>query len=142
MLHGKYFVINYYQGKIVFNNNGVNCEYEYNDKIENYGIHYDVFTDKWLVVIENETNKFLTLVFKNNEIQYKCDRIRFECHLGNICMSNNTLFFPIDGNIRGFAYQKDLFKDFQCDVVNNDSRLIKDGKKFIIVNDENIYALS
>ena len=140
--HGKYFVINYYQGKIVFNNNGVNCEYEYSGKIENYGIHYDVFTDKWLVVIENETNKFLTLVFKNNEIQYKCDRIRFECPLGNICISNNTLFFPIDGNIRGFAYQKDLFKDFQCDVVNNDSRLIKDGKKFIIVNDENIYALS
>lgn len=111
-------------------------------RITNYGIHYDVATDKWLVVLENETGSFLTLVFKGNDIQYECNEIKYECSLGNMCMSNNTIFFPIDGKIRGFAYAKDMFKDFQCGVVNYDSKLIKSGKKFIIVNDENIYALS
>ena len=75
-------------------------------------------------------------------IQYECDEIKYECSLGNMCISNSTIFFPIDGKIRGFAYAKDMFKDFQCGVVDYDSKLIKSGKKFIIVNDENIYALS
>lgn len=140
--HGKYFVINYYHGKIVFNNNGMNCIYNYDGAILNYGIHYDELTCKWLVVIENEKNKFLVFVFCGNEIQYECDRIKFDCSLGNMCINNSTLFFPMDGKIRGFAYQKDLFKDFQCSAVNNDSKLIKSGKKFIIINDENIYSLS
>lgn len=111
-------------------------------RVTNYGIHYDVVADKWLVVLENETGSFLTLVFKENDIQYECDEIKYECSLGNMCISNSTIFFPIDGKIRGFAYAKDMFKDFQCGVVDYDSKLIKSGKKFIIVNDENIYALS
>ena len=140
--NGKYFVANYYQSKIIFDINGINHIYKYDGRITNYGIHYDVATDKWLVVLENETGSFLTLVFKGNDIQYECNEIKYECSLGNMCMSNNTIFFPIDGKIRGFAYAKDMFKDFQCGVVNYDSKLIKSGKKFIIVNDENIYALS
>ena len=140
--NGKYFVVNYYQSKIIFDINGINHIYKYDGRITNYGIHYDVVTDKWLVVLENETGSFLTLVFKGNDIQYEFNEIKYECSLGNMCMSNSTIFFPIDGKIRGFAYAKDMFKDFQCGVVNYDSKLIKSGKKFIIVNDENIYALS
>ena len=140
--NGKYFVVNYYQSKIIFDINGINHIYKYDGRITNYGIHYDVVADKWLVVLENETGSFLTLVFKENDIQYECDEIKYECSLGNMCISNSTIFFPIDGKIRGFAYVKDMFKDFQCGVVDYDSKLIKSGKKFIIVNDENIYALS
>ena len=51
------------------------------------------------------------------------------------------MFIPIDGKIRGFAYRKDIFKDFECAVVDADSKLIKRDKRFVIVNDENIYNL-
>ncbi len=139
---GKYCVVNYYRNKIIFDINGTNHIYNYNGRIANYGIHYDCVSDKWLVILENDTNNFLTLVFKDYEVQYECDKIRYDCSLGNVCMSNSTIFFPIDGKIRGFAYAKDMFKDFQCSIVDYDSKLIKNGKKFIIVNDENIYALS
>lgn len=140
--NGKYFVANCYQGKIIFNNNGTNIEFSTAMKIVNYGTHYDSVSNKWLVIFESDSNKFLTMVFKESSILYECDRIRYDCQLGNVCISNSTIFFPIDGKIRGFAYSKDVYKDFECSVVNNDSRLIKDGKKFIIINDENIYALS
>lgn len=139
---GKYCVVNYYRNKIIFDINGTNHIYNYNERITNYGIHYDCVSNKWLVILENDTNNFLTLVFKDSEIQYECDKIKYDCSLGNVCMSNSTIFFPIDGKIRGFAYVKDMFKDFQCSIVDYDSKLIKNGKKFIIVNDENIYALS
>lgn len=51
------------------------------------------------------------------------------------------IYIPIDGKIRGYSYKKDIFKDFECSIVGPDSKLIKSGSKFTIINDDNIYTL-
>ena len=107
----------------------------------NYGIHYDVKLDKWLIILENKSNSFRTIVAYKQGILFDDTRIKYACPLMNICIYNGTIFIPMDNSIRGYAYNKDAFKDFECSVVTNESRLIKVGKPFTIVNEENIYNL-
>ena len=78
---------------------------------------------------------------KTKVVDYETEQIKYNCQLSCPCISNNTLFIPVDGKIRGFAYAKSAFKDFECGIVNDGSRLIKKKNKFVIINDENIYSL-
>ena len=137
----KYCVINVYDNKILVSCNGYNTEFNHNNQITNYGMHYDESTDSWLVVLEDVSGKFRTMVFNKTDIIYDTDRIKYQCHLNNLCFSRNTIFIPIDGKIRGYNYSKDVFKDFECGVVDADSKLIRKGKKFVIINDDSIYNL-
>jgi hypothetical protein len=139
--NGKHCVINYYAGKIILNVNGINMEIPYNSNIANYGIHYDEVCDKWLVLLEDNKGGFKTLVVKNGTVDYNSDQIKYGCQLSYPCISNNIIYMPIDGKIRGFSFAKSAFKDFECNVVNEGSNLIKKKNKFIVVNDENIYNL-
>ena len=139
--NGNYCVVNYYYGKLILNINGINTEIKYDSDIINYGIHYDDITSKWLLLLEDKSGKFKTYVLKNGEVDYETDQIKYNCQLNCPCISNSTLFIPVDGKIRGFAYSKSVFKDFECVVVNDESKLIKKKNKFVIVNDENIYSL-
>lgn len=139
--NGNYCIINFYFGKIIININGKNMDIKYDSDIINYGIHFDNQTGRWLIILENSKCKFNTFIIKNGELDYKTDQIRYNCQLSSPCISNGTVFIPVDGKIRGFAYQKSAFKDFECGVINDDSRLIKKNSKFMIVNDENIYSL-
>lgn len=137
---GNYCIVNYYYGKLIININGVNTEIKYNSEIINYGIHYDDITSKWLLLLEDKSGKFKTIILKNG-IDYETEQIKYNCQLSYPCISNSTLFIPVDGKIRGFAYKKSAFKDFECNVVNDGSKLIKKKNKFVIINDENIYSL-
>ena len=139
--NGNYCIVNHYQGKIIVNINGSNSEIKYPSDIINYGIHYDDISDKWLLILEDKTGTFRTYIIKNNDMLFETDQIKYTCPLNNPCISNSTIFIPIDGKIRGFSYVKSVFKDFECGVVNDDSKLIKRRNKFIIINDENIYSL-
>lgn len=47
----------------------------------------------------------------------------------------------IDGKIRRYSYKKSAFKDFECGVVSEESKMIKEKNKFVIVNFENVYVL-
>lgn len=137
-----YCIINNYFGKVVANINGSNIDLEYNSKIINYGIHFDSISKSCLVILENKANKFTTFVVdKDNNIVYKNEDIYYNCILSNICFNNNTIFIPIDGNIRGYSYTKAIYKDFKCGEINDNSKLIKKGSKFIIVNDNNIFIM-
>ena len=138
---GNYCIVNYYYGKLILNINGKNIEIKYDTEIINYGIHYDDITSKWLLLLEDKSGKFNTFVFKNGALDYQTDEIKYNCQLSNVCINNSTLFIPIDGKIRGYSYTKSIFKDFECSVVNDESKLIKKKNKFIIINDENIYSL-
>lgn len=135
-----YCVINRYDEKLIITADGYNIEIPYNDKIIGYGLHYDGVTDKWLVVLDSASGKTKTYVVKHS-IEFGTDAIRYEGSLSNLCFAGNTLYIPIDGKIRGYNYQKQIFKDFDCGVVSPDSKLIKKNNSFIIVNDENIYKL-
>ena len=138
---GNYCVVNYYYGQLILNINGKNTEIKYDQEIINYGIHYDDITSKWLLIFEDKSGRFKTYIIKNGEIDYETDQIKYNCQLNYPCINNSILFIPVDGKIRGFAYAKSAFKDFECGVVNDGSKLIKKKNKFVIVNDENIYSL-
>lgn len=139
--NGQYCIINYYDGKIVVNINGTYIEVEYNSDIQNYGIHMDVVSKKWLVILEDGSGTFRTFVFNNNNIEYQTDKIKYECSLNNPCINSSIIFIPIDGKIRGFAYIKSAFKDFECNIVSEESKLIKENSRFVIINTENVYYL-
>lgn len=135
-----YCVINIYPNQLIINIAGHNLELEYKYDIINYGIHYDKISGNWLIVLESNKGVFNTYVIGHESVEYQTDQIKYQCSLNGLCIYNKTIFIPLDGKIRGFAYSKNLFKDFECQVVNAGSKLIKYKKKFHIINDENIYS--
>lgn len=138
---GNYCVLNCYCGKLIITANGANTEIKYDTDVINYGIHYDAVTSKWLILLEDSTGKHRTYMIDNRIIAYETDQIKYQGQLSAPCISNSTLYIPMDGKIRGFSYIKSVYKDFVCDVVNGNSMLIKRKKQFMIVNDENVYLL-
>lgn len=138
---GNYCVVNIYSGKWILCFNGYHCETGYKDTVMNYGIHYDSVSDAWLIVTENQAAVFRTLIVDKSGILFDTDKIKYQCPLNHLCISNHIIFIPVDGKIRGYAYKKDAFKDFVCDIVDSDSRLIKKGRQFVIINNENVYRL-
>lgn len=104
-------------------------------------MHKDNVSDKWLILLEDSKGIFNTFVINKNCAEYHTDQIKYGCSLFNPCINNSTIFIPIDGKIRGFAYQKSSFKDFECGIVSEESKLIKEKNRFIIVNLENVYRL-
>lgn len=136
-----YCIVNFYQEKLIANINGNNVEIKYNSDIINYGIHYDNLSGKWLLIFENSQGKYKTFIITKGKIDYETDQIKYNCQLNAPCLSNSILFIPVDGRIRGFSYQKSAYKDFECEVVSDSSKLIKKKNKFVIINDENLYCL-
>lgn len=136
-----YCIINYYTGKLIVNINGANTIINYDSDIMNYGIHYDDVSGKWMIILENSSGQFYTWVLNGQIVEYGTDEIRYDCQLNCPCISNSTIFIPVDGKIRGFSYQKSAFKDFECSVVSEESKLIKEKNRFVIVNLENVYCL-
>ena len=139
--NGNYCIVNYYTGKLIVNINGANTVIDYQTDIINYGIHCDEITEKWLLIFEDSKGKFYTYVLDGKSVEYHTDGIKYNCQLNCPCISNSTIFIPIDGKIRGFNYKKSAFKDFECSVVSEESNLIKEKNKFVIVNFENVYVL-
>lgn len=136
-----YCIVNYYTGKLIVNINGTNTVIDYNSDIVNYGIHHDDFSGKWLIILEDSRGKFNTYIISKGQAEYCTDSIKYSCQLNCPCISNSTIFIPVDGKIRGFAYRKSAFKDFECSVVSEESKLIKEKNRFVIVNLENVYHL-
>lgn len=135
-------IVSRFAGNLIVNLDGKNIEIPYNDTVNNYGIHRDKASGSWLIILENGSGKFFTFVCNEKDgVAYSEDRIKYGCRLGNVCIYNYNISIPNDGNIRVYSYQKQAFKDFECDAVSPDSRLIKDGSVFTIINDENIYRL-
>lgn len=136
-----YCVVNYYTGKIVVNINGTNTVIDYDSDIVNYGIHHDEVSGKWLIILEDGKGKFNTFVINGGTVEYQTDAIKYSCQLNFPCIYNSNIFIPVDGKIRGYSYKKSAFKDFECGVVSEESKLIKEKNRFVIVNLENVYYL-
>ena len=136
-----YFICNAYDNMLILNIDGhmVKLDEKYN--IQNYGIHYDEATKRWLFIIEDNRGIFTTFVYDKNIQKYKTDTIKYSTNIGNICFSNKIIFKPGDKIIRGFSYDKNVYKDFQCDIVNEDSKLIRENNKFIVINEKEIYKV-
>lgn len=136
-----YCVVNYYTGKIIVNINGVNTVIDYDSDIVNYGIHNDEVSGKWLIILEDSKGKFNTFVISGGTVEYQTDEIKYTCQLNCPCVYNSNIFIPVEGKIRGYSYKKSVFKDFECSVVSEESKLIKEKNRFVIVNLENVYYL-
>ena len=136
-----YCVVNYYTGKVIVNINGVNTAIDYDSDIVNYGIHCDDISGKWMIILEESKGGFSTFVISGGAVEYKTDAIRYDCQLNCPCIYNSNIFIPVDGKIRGYSYKKSAFKDFECSVVSEESKLIKEKNRFVIVNLENVYYL-
>ena len=134
-------VVNYYTGKIIVNINGTNTVIDYGSDIVNYGIHHDEISGKWLIILEDNKGKFNTFVISGGTVEYQTDAIKYTCQLNCPCIYNSNIFIPIDGKIRGYSRKKSAFKDFECGVVSEESKLIKEKNRFVIVNLENVYYL-
>ncbi len=137
---GHFCLINRYQGRLIINCDGRNTELLYDDVIQAYGIRRDPESGGWLAVLEGGDGSFRTLVLQNG-LLFDTDNLRYEGDPANLCLWAHTLYIPMDGYIRGFSFEKQAYRDFACDVVTPDSRLIRGNNEFMIVNDENIYML-
>lgn len=136
-----YLVCNVYDGFKIVNISGYNYQINDNDKIMGYGIHFDETKKRWLFITEDDKGNFKTLIFDKNKVVYISDSIRYQTDLSNLCFSGGVIFSPSDKVIRGFGYEKNVYKDFPCEVVNDGSKLIREGNKFIVINDKEVYKL-
>ncbi len=137
----KYCVVNIYDNQLIVHADGYHLKLSHKGKVINYGIHHDAPADSWLIVLECVSGSFRTLVISGGSVLYDTDQIRYPGSLNHLCISNQILYMPADGRIRGYAYQRDQFKDFVCELVDADSKLIKKGRRFLILNNENLYYL-
>ena len=136
-----YFVCNIYDNMKIINVSGYNYTLMNTDKIINYGLHYDIVTKRWLFITENQKGLFNTYVLNKNNVIYESEAIKYTNDLGNLCFYNNIIFKPSDGCIKGYSYEKNIYKDFECNIVNEDSKLLREGGKFIVINEKEIYKV-
>lgn len=138
---GEVFVVSLYPKKAVVTVKHRNYTFEYAGKIGDYAIKYDEITKKWLFVYLKNDGKYRTLIFGDKAIEYDNDTIQYNAMpLSGICFYNNTIYNPSDEKIIGTNYLKNQGKAFDCNVVNENSTLKFNGRKFIIVGKDKIYT--
>lgn len=136
-----YFICNLYYGMKIINISGYNYTLNNDDKIINYGIHFDSASKKWLFITENDKNEFVTYIFDKNKVIYQEDNIKYTSSLINMCFRNEIIFKAGDAVIIGFDYKNNRYKDFACEIVNETSCLVRENNKFIVINDTEVYLV-
>lgn len=136
-----YFICNLYNGMRIINISGYNYTLNNDDKIINYGIHFDPASKKWLFITQNDKNEFVTYIFDKNKVIYQEDNIKYTSNLINMCFRNDIIFKAGDGVIIGFDYKNNRYKDFACEIVNETSCLVRENNKFIVINDTEVYIV-
>lgn len=136
-----YFICNIYDNKKVLNIDGYTYILSNTDDIIDWGIHFDKKNKHWLFVYINQNDVTKTLVFNKHSIVFTGDSIKYQCQLGNMCFDNGVIYIPSDKHIIGFNHATNVYKEFQSSVVDNESRLQKQGNKITATNDTEIYRL-
>lgn len=137
--HGKFCIVNIYDGKIIIDIDGYYYNLDFDKKITSGDVHYDSRTDRWLVLLEDTASVYHSYVFDKNNLIWQNDKVNYKCPVYNVAFDGGVIYIPVDDAIRGLNIKSLQYKDFQCDIVNSDSILIKNGNQFIIVNDDNVY---
>jgi serine/threonine protein kinase len=139
----EYFICNIYDNTRIINISGYNytVQLKNKDKIVNYGLHFDHVSRRWLFITENQKGKFTTYIFDKNRVVYQSEDIKYTNSLDGMCFYNSVIFKPCDGAIKGFSYEKNVYKDFECSVVNEESKLSRTGNKFVVINEKEIYKV-
>lgn len=138
---GHYCLVNVYNNKIITNIDGFYSTLDFDKQILSCASIYDKRLGLWLIIIEDSAQCYHSYILNKNICLWNSDRLNYKCSPHNICFDNGIIYIPIDDAIRGFNYKTMNYKDFKCEIISSDSQLVKDGSKFLIVNDDNIYML-
>lgn len=137
-----YFICNIYEKTKIVEISGYNYQLNADHKIEEYGLHLDPVSKRWLFIYEDQKGNFYTFIFdKNKGIVYETEEIRYIGLLGNLCFYNDTIYTPSEGVLTGYNYEKQQYKEFEIPIINSSTKLIKRGKKFIAINEREIFEI-
>lgn len=110
-----------------------------------YGLHYDYVKDSWLIMLSHLTTwvAYYTVPKTGTFEPLSVDSIGIPKTVdpGNIEYVNGIIYWPEDGKIVGYNLARNAKKEFPCEDVNVDSKLIQNRKtkKFYIQNIDNIF---
>ena len=137
---GKVFIASMYPKRAIITTHDYTFEMDYSGRISEYAIKYDKVTQEWLFVYQLPNGKYRTLIFNKNRVEYDDDVMMYNAQpLSNIDFYNNTIYDPADGKIIGTNILKNTAKEFNCNVVDESSKLQFTGRGFKIYNKNNIY---
>lgn len=134
-----YCIVNTYNNSKIINIDGNSITINDNKKILDYGIHYDKIKNQWLIILQNGANNFITYILQGNKIIHETINVKYSCALGNLCFDNNVIFIPSNQKIIAYAWDKNVYKDFICHIVDFSSDISRENKKFKIINEKEIY---
>lgn len=137
---GKLFAsILYPKEMIIVTDNG-NLNLEYEGKINEYVIKYDKVTKNWLFIYETNKGEHRTIVISNNKVIFDKNIYKYNAYpLSNICFANNTIFAPSNKKIVGINYNDNIVKNFDINIVTEESTLEFENGGFNIITDNKIF---
>lgn len=138
--NGKYCAVLLYPKKGLIALNSAHITFDYEGKITEYAIKYDSVTGNWLFVYKTNTGEFRTIIVDSSKIIFDSRMFRYSATpLSNICFSNNNIFAPSDKKIVGINWSENRVKEFDIDVVQEDSKIDFVNGGFNIISGNKIY---
>lgn len=139
---GKYvFAMSMYPKTAIVKTPDYTFEVEYSGRINEYAVKFDANTGKWLLVYQMSNGRYRTMVFNKNVVEYDDDVIMYNAQtLANIDYFNNMIYDPADGKIVGTNIIKNISKEFECNVVDESSKLKFTGRGFKIYGVNTVYT--
>jgi len=134
-------IVNMYDNYKVINISGYMQEIRAFGKIVDWSFHHDDVTGNWLYITEDDKGIFNTYIMSKYAIEYHTNKIKYHTSLNNLDLNNNIIFIPEDKKIRGFSYKKNIYKDFDCEIVTGESNIKKHSKYFSVINEKEIYRI-
>ena len=136
-----YCVVNEYENMIIINAEGYNVSRKKTKQMEDVSIHHDDINQQWLVIIHYQNGTFETIMVKKGAVLYETESIHYLNGAKNIAFSNGIIFKANQNGIKGFDPLKNQYKTFELPIVTEESMLLRQGKKFIVINEQNMYQV-
>lgn len=138
--NGKYCAVLLYPKRAVIALKSAHITFDYEGKIIEYAIKHDAATGNWLFIYKTNTGEFRTIVVDSSKIIFDSKMFRYSATpLSNICFSNNNIFAPSYKKIVGINWSENRAKEFDVDVVQEDSKLDFVNGGFNIISGNKIY---
>lgn len=137
---GKFFTAVLYPKNMIIVTDNFNLNLGYDGKITEYAIKYDKVSKNWLFIYETSKGEHRTIIISNGKVIFDSKIYKYSAYpLSNICFANNTIFSPSHKKIVGINWNANIVKNFDIDIVTEDSILEFENGGFNIVTDNKIY---
>lgn len=137
---GKMFASILYPKEMIIVTDSGNLNLKYEGKINEYVIKYDKASNNWLFIYETNKGEHRTIVISKNKAIYDKKIYKYNSYpLSNICFANNTIFAPSHKKIVGINYTDNIVKNFDINIVTEESVLEFENGGFNIITDNKIF---